>query len=125
MSASNYAELQILDALLNNDAGDLPVAAVYVKLHTGDPGEDCTGNAATETTRVAASFGAAAAGVSTSDADIAWTNVSTSETYSHFSIWDASTAGNPLAYGALTDPVAVTAGDDFTIASGDLTVTAD
>jgi hypothetical protein len=30
---------------------------VYVKLHTGDPGEDATSNAATETTRKEACIG--------------------------------------------------------------------
>lgn len=123
MSASNYLELQLLDAAFGNDVGDLPVAAVYVKLHTDDPGEDCTGNPATETTRAAVTFDPAAAGVSTSATDAEWTNVSTGETYSHFSLWDNATVGNPLAYGELTAPVTVTAGDDFTIATGDLTVT--
>jgi hypothetical protein len=123
MSISDYLELQILDAVFNNDVGDLPVAAVYVKLHTGDPGEAGTGNAATETDRIQATFGAAASGAVANDADVEWTNVAGSETYSHVSLWDASTSGNCLWTGALTSPVAVVAGNDFTIPTGDLDVT--
>lgn len=123
MSIANYAELKLLDAVLN--AAAYSAAGVYVKLHTGDPGEDCTANAAGETTREAASFAAAAAGACVSDADITWTNVSTAETYSHISLWDAAVAGNPLWYGALTAAKTVAIGDTFTIPSGDLTVSLD
>lgn len=124
MTASNYAELEILDHALGTGAWTAP-SGIYVKLHTGDPGEDCTANAATETTRAVVTFGAAASGTATSNADADWTSVSTSETYSHISLWDAASAGNPIAYGALTASVAVTAGDDFTIPSGSLTVSLD
>jgi hypothetical protein len=48
-------------------------------------------------------------------ATIEWTNVSTTETYSHFSLWDNSTAGNCLWTGALSSSAAVTAGDTFQI----------
>lgn len=127
MTISNYGELKLLDAVFNHTTtgGGLPTADVWVKLHTGDPGEDCTSNAATETTRKQVSMAAAASGASTSDADVAWTNVAGTETYSHVSIWDNSTGGNPLWYGALTTPKAVTAGDSFTIPSGSLTASLD
>ena len=121
MSISNYAELEILDHLTGTASWTAP-AAVYIKLHTGDPGEDCTGNAATEATRKAVTFSAAASGAITSDATVEWTNVSTTETYSHWSLWDASTAGNPLWYGALSSPAAVTAGDTFQITQLQLTL---
>ena len=124
MTASNYAEVEILDWLAGNGA-PAAVANVYVKMHLGDPGEDCTGNPAVETTRAAASFGAAAAGSVANDVAVTWTNVSTSETWSHFSLWDASTAGNPLAYGALSASKALTATDNAEFAIGALTVTCD
>lgn len=122
MSISNYAELEILDHLTGTASWTAP-AAVYVKLHTGVPGEDCTGNAATEATRKAATFSAASSGAITSNATIEWTNVSTTETYSHWSLWDAATAGNPLWYGALSSSAAVTAGDTFQITQLQLTLT--
>ena len=116
MSISNYAENKILDHVTGEAAWTMPTT-VYVKLHTGDPGEDATSNAATETTRKAASWSAASSGSIATDATIEWTNVSTTETYSHWSLWDASTAGNALWTGALSASAAVTAGDTFQITS--------
>lgn len=121
MSISNYAELEILDHLTGTASWTAP-SSVYIKLHTGDPGEDCTSNAATEATRKVVTFSAAASGAITSDATVEWTNVSTTETYSHWSLWDASTAGNPLWYGALSSSAAVTAGDTFQVTQLQLTL---
>ena len=123
MSVSNYAENKLLDAVCANTS--YSVAAVYIKLHIGDPGEACTSNAAAETTRKVVTFGAAASGTSTSNADATWTNVSTGETYSHISLWDAASAGNALWYGALTASKTVNAGDTFQISSTALTVSLD
>lgn len=119
---SNYAEGKLADHLLGVTAFTMPTG-VYIKLHLADPGEDCTANPAVETDRAAATFGANSAGVSSNTTLIEWLAVSTTETYSHWSAWDASTLGNPLVYGALTASVAVTAGDDFEIPIGDLDVT--
>ena len=83
MSISNYAELKILEHTTGKTAWTIPTN-VYVKLHTGDPGEAATSNAATET-------------------------------ITHWSLWDASTAGNALWTGALSTSAAVTAGDTFQI----------
>jgi len=116
MSISNYAELKILDHLTGRAAWTAPTT-VYIKLHTGDPGEDATSNAATETTRKAAAWSAASSGSIATSATIEWTNVSTTETYSHWSAWDASTGGNALSSGALSSSASVTAGDTFQITS--------
>ena len=121
MSISNYAELEILDHLTGTASWTAP-AAVYIKLHTGDPGEHCTSNAATEATRKAVTFSAASSGAITSSATVEWTNVSTTETYSHWSLWDAATGGNPLWYGALSSSAAVTAGDTFQVTQLQLTL---
>ena len=88
-----------------------------MKLHTGDAGEAGTTNAASETTRKAISFSAASSGSMASSATVEWTNVAATETYSHWSLWDASTAGNCLWTGALSTSAAVTAGDTFQITS--------
>lgn len=115
----------ILDALCDSVTWSEP-AAVYIQLHVGDPGAAGTANVATETTRPQASFGAAstAAGTTTSatDADLDWTSVAGSEDYTYFTAWTAAAAGSFLFSGTVTAN-AVTAGDDFTIGSGDLTVT--
>ena len=121
MSVANFLETTLLDLVFNGTSYS-GQSTVYVKLHTGDPGEDCTGNAAGETDRAAVTFGAASGGTVTSDSAATWTNVSTTETYSHISLWSASSGGNALWYGALTASKAVNAGDTFEIASGSLTV---
>lgn len=111
----------ILDALCRSVAYSDP-AGFFLKLHTGDPGAAGTTNAATETTRQATTFSAAASGAITTSADTTWTNVSTSETYSHWSAWSANVAGTFLCSDALNVAKAVTAGDTFTIAAGDLDI---
>lgn len=126
MSISNYVETKVMDALFNNASpAAIQLAARYIKLHIGDPGENGTANAAGETTRKSITSAASSNGVFTSTNDLAWTTVSTSETYSHVSLWDDVSAGNCLWTGALTSPQAVTAGNNFTIPTGSLTVTLD
>jgi hypothetical protein len=99
-------------------------AAVYAKLHLGDPGSAGTSNAATETTRQAVTFGAAAAtGAISNTAAIEWTNVSTTETYTWVSFWTASSGGTFLGRDDLSSSAAVTAGDTFRIPTGDLDLT--
>lgn len=107
-----------LDAVCNATA--YSEAEVWVKLHTGDPGSAGTSNAATETTRKQASFSAASGRAITNDAAVEWTNVSTTETYTWISLWDASTGGNFLGRDDLSSSAAVTAGDTFRIPAGDL-----
>jgi len=108
-----------LNALGNNTS--FAVAQVYVKLHVGDPGANGTANPATETTRKAVSFGAASAGVLTSDDDVTWTNIAGSEDANHFTAWDSLTTGNFLFSGTITaNPY--DAGDTYAIDAGNLTV---
>ncbi len=124
MSISNFVETTVMDGLFNNAVVTaLKLSDRFVKLHIGDPGEDGTANAAGETTRKSITSAATSNGVFTSTNDLIWTNVSTAETYSYISLWDASTAGNCLWTGALTTPRLVAVGDTFTIATGSLTVT--
>lgn len=116
MSISNYAELKILEHTTGKTAWTIPTN-VYIKLHTGDSGEAGTNNAASETTRKVAAWATAASGSIATSATLEWTNVAATETYTHWSMWDASTAGNCLWTGALSSSAAVTAGDTFQITS--------
>ena len=116
MSISNYAELKILEHTTGKTSWTMP-ATVYVKLHLGDPGEAATSNAAVEDTRKSAAWATAASGAIATSATLEWTSVSTTETYSHWSMWDNLTAGNALWSGALATSAAVTAGDTFQITS--------
>lgn len=110
----------IMNGLCRNTAWTQP-AAVYIKLHTGDPGASAASNAAGNTTRQQATFGTTASGGSLSNTvAVTWTSVSNTETYTHYSAWDASTNGNFLFSGTLTAN-GVTIGDTFTIAIGALT----
>lgn len=119
---SDLVANSFLDAVARNTS--YAEAAVWVKLHLGDPGAAGTANPAAETTRQQATFGSAATGRAISNtAAIEWTNVSTTETYTHVSLWDASTAGNFLGRDDLSSAAAVTAGDTFRIPVGDLDLT--
>jgi len=114
---SAYLCNSFLDALGNNTS--YAVTTVFIKLHVGDPGANGTANAATETTRKSASFGAASAGAITSDADITYTNIAGSQDATHFTAHDNVSAGNFLFSGTITGN-AYTAGDTYTISSGNL-----
>lgn len=105
-----------------NACVDAAVAlGTWIKMHVGDPGAAGTSNAATETTRKQATFAAASGGSAATTGDLDWTNVAGSEDFSHFSMWTASTAGTFLWSGVITAN-AVTAGDNFKIASGGLVI---
>jgi hypothetical protein len=116
---SSYLANAFLDSVGNNTS--FAVGAVYVKLHTGDPGANGTGNPATETTRKAASFAAASSGSLASDVDITWTNIAGSQDATFFTAWDSATTGNFLFSGTINGN-AYTAGDTYVIPSGSLTV---
>jgi hypothetical protein len=111
----------ILDAYCRSVAWTEP-AELWVKLHTADPGASGATAAASNTTRQEGTFSAASGGTITTSAACTWTSVSATETYSHVSFWDASTAGNFIGSDALETPRGVTAGDTFEIPAGDLDI---
>ena len=117
--AGDYLEDELNDHYLGTGAFTSPTQ-VYIKLHTGAPGEAGTANAAGETTRVAANWSASSGGTASLSANVSWTNVSTTETISHVSLWDNLTAGNHLANAAVSPTVALTAGDDFDLTQCDM-----
>jgi hypothetical protein len=114
----------ILDAYARSVAWTDP-AAVWVQLHTADPGAAGTSAVAGNADRKQATFGTPASGGAISNTvAIAWSTseVDTAEDYSHLSLWDASTSGNFLGSGVMTAN-AVQVGDTFTIPIGDLDIT--
>ena len=122
MALADTVRNSMLNALCRNTS--FANASVYVKLHTGDPGTAGANSPAGNTTRVQATFGAVASGGAISNSvAVSWTSVSTSETYTHVSLWTASTAGTYLGNGALTQSKVVNAGDNFSIAIDDLDIT--
>jgi hypothetical protein len=118
----------ILNALGNATNWTAPTA-FWIQLPTADPGAAGTTLVAGNATREQVSFGAPGAGAAgtrliSNDTAVSWTSgeVDTSEDYTHWSGWDASTAGNFLCSGTMTAN-AVTVGDQFTIPIGDLDLT--
>lgn len=94
-------------------------AAVYVKLHTADPGASgATAAAAGSTTRVAITWAAASGGaMSMNGTAPSWTNGGTSETLTHISFWDDPSAGNFLGSCALSSSQAWVSTNTFTLSS--------
>lgn len=103
----------------NTSLDAFAAAYTWIKLHIGDPGAAGTSNPAVETTRKQATWAAAASGATSNTGALSWTLVAASEDYTHFTIWTASTAGTFGGSGTVTAS-AVTAGDTFTIPTGDL-----
>lgn len=94
----------------------------WVKLHLGNPGTAGTSSPANETTRKQGTFAAADDGLIRNSAALTWTAVSTTETYTHISFWDASAGGVFLGAKALSASVPATATKDFKILAGDITL---
>ena len=90
--------------------------ALYVELHTADPGAaGTTGVSAGSTTRVAVTFAAAASGALALSNSPQWTNGGTSETITHIAVYDAATAGNFLFSAQLSASKAWASGDTLTL----------
>ena len=119
---TNYLENSILNLVLRNTTFPA-IAAVYVQLHTADPGETGTANPLASCPRFAMTFAAAASATAANDATGSVVT-SASGMITHMSLWDASAAGNALLYGTLGTSKAVNAGDTINLASGVLKVNA-
>ena len=88
-------------------------AATYIKLHTADPGAAGATAASAVTTRASATFSAASAGAIALSNSPSFT-MTTTETITHISVWDASSAGNFLWSAALTTSKSVVNTDTLT-----------
>lgn len=112
-----------LEWLFNASATSTAPTNIWIQLHTADPGAAGTTAVAGNATRkdLTSSMGTASAGAIANTVAVTWTTgeVDTSEDYTHWSLWDASTAGTFLCSGAVTAN-AVTSGDEFTIPIGDI-----
>lgn len=114
-----------LNAIRSSGSTFTVVAGTYVKLHTGDPGASGASNAAVgDATRKAVTQAAASSGsITINGTNPSWTNGGTSETISHISVWDASSAGNFLYSAALTASQAWVSGNTFTLTSLTVSIT--
>lgn len=99
------------------------VATTFVKLHTGAPGSAGTANASAVTTRSAATFAAASGGaIALTGTNPNW-SMTTTETITDISVWDASSAGNFLWSAALSVTKTVANGDTLTLNTCGLSLT--
>ena len=119
LGPSAYLVNKWLDATFNNVS--FVVAQAYLKLHLADPGATGINAPATYTTRPLVSFGNASGGVVLNDVQVQITSITGSEDASHYSLWDASTAGNYLGSGII-NANAYTAGDTLTFAVGAISI---
>ena len=115
LSAVNTA-----DKLLNTigrTGTTFTAGSLYVKLHTADPGATGATAASAVTTRYACTFSASSAGsMALTSMGGTWSMTAT-ETISHISLWDASTAGTFLWSVALTASKSVVSGDTLSLTS--------
>lgn len=129
MTISNYAEDRILRAVLDNTS--FSVAAVYVSLHDGDPGETGANEISGGSyARQSAAFSQVSNDTWDNDAAIDFTDMPSqtgADSVDHVALWDAASGGNCLwtssGQSAMGDEVS--AGETYRIAAGDLSVTLD
>lgn len=130
---SNYLEVELRKHIFRTGSFTKP-AALYVSLHTADPTDAGTG------TEVS---GGSYARVQRDPADANWTGASATDgltdnaaiitfptptanwgVVTHFGIWDASSAGNLITFGAITPNKTINNGDPApSFATGALDVT--
>jgi hypothetical protein len=128
MSFSNYLETELLDHVFTNSAYTAP-STLYLALFTSNPDEDGSGTEVTTSgtayARQAVTF-SVSGNTATTDAAVEFpTATANYGTVSHVGIYDASSAGNLIAYASLTTSKAIETGDVFRVPAGDLDITLD
>lgn len=124
MSASDYLETKLLNHVLRNAAYTQP-SALYMALHTADPGDtgtasEVSGGSYAEQT---IAFGSTSGSTATNSGAVNFAGMPAT-TVTHFSIKDGS-GGNPLFVGPLSTPQTTTAGQTLTFPVGQVSVGAD
>ena len=137
MSFTNYLEDKVLNHVFGGTAYTAP-STLYVGLFTTAPSDSSAGTEVSGGSYARQSVAMSVSGTSPTEAD----NDSAIEfptatanwgTVSYAGVYDASTGGNLLAYAQLTDPSdfstplpkAITTGDIFRIAAGNLKIRLD
>jgi hypothetical protein len=127
MSFSNFLELEILDHVFRNSAYTAP-STIHVALFTSAPndaggGTEVSGNGYA---RQSMAFSAASSGSISNSSSVEFPTATGDQgTITHVGLFDASSSGNLLAYGALTASKAVGSGDVFRFNAASLTISLD
>ena len=131
MSATNYLELEILDHVLGKGTRDFTspttlAVGLFTAVADGEAGTvtEVSGNGYA---RTAVTFNTAASGSATNDGDITFgaANGGSFGTITHIGVFDATTGGNLLFYGALSASKQVDDGDIFQISDTNLSISLD
>jgi hypothetical protein len=127
MALSNHLENALLDHVLRGNTYTAP-GSIHVALFTTDPTDADTGTevAGNAYARQTVTFDAPSGGA-TANSGVVQFAVATGSwgTVTHIGLYDASTGGNLLFHGALTQSRAIGENDQFRIPAGDLTVELD
>lgn len=127
MSKTNFLENELLDHVLRNSAYT-PPATVYLALFTAAPGETGGGTEVSggSYARQSCAFDVAASGATQNTSEVAFP-VATGNwgTITHFAVFDASSGGNMLYYGALAASKTINTDDQFKFAAGAVDITED
>lgn len=124
MSFSDYLETKVLDHVFAGTAYTAP-ATLYVALFTAAPsdsggGTEVSGGAYARQTIAFTTSGDTTSNNAAVEFPTATANYGT---VTHVGIYDASSAGNLMAWAALTSSKTIETGDVFRIPSGDLDIT--
>jgi len=126
MSFTNFLETEILDHVFAGNAYSAP-SNVYLGLYTAAPsdtggGTELSGSGYARQTMAMSVSGNTA---TNSAAEEFATATGSWGTVTHVGVFDASSSGNLLAFGALSASKAIATGDVFRIPAGDLDITLD
>ena len=128
MSFSNSAETLVLNWLFTAGSATRPTSW-YLALFTSNPDEDASGTevstSGTAYARQSVAFTVSGNTASNSAAVEFPTATASYGTVTHVGVFDASTAGNLIAYAALSTSKAIDTGDVLRINSAELDVTLD
>ena len=128
MSFSNTFETHVLNYVFTTTSVTRPTAW-YLALFTSNPAEDASGTevstSGTAYARQSVTF-SVSGNTATNTAAIEFPTATASYgTVTHVGVYDASTAGNLIAYAALTTSKAIDIGDVMRLPANDLDVTMD
>jgi len=129
-SFSDHWENEILDHIFGK--GSYTPPTIYVGLSTADPLDngsglaEPSGNGYARVATSGASWTISSGGSLSNASDVSFAQATGSwGTITHFALFDAASAGNMLAHGALNQSKTITSGDTAKFAAGDLNVSLD
>lgn len=124
MAFSNYLGNKVIDFIRGTAMGTAP-AAIYLSLHTADPGatgaSELPATGAYVRVNVTGQLAAASGKATTNTVEVVFPEATSAwAAATHACLWDAASAGNPLMSGALTASKTAGVGVSIRFPVGDL-----